>query len=262
MIDLRWTDLTERRISNAPVCLTIGVFDGVHRGHRELIRRVTECDEAIAAVITFDRHPQETLRPERFRGYLMTPRQKRSALEQLGIRLVVGIDFSYQFSKMSGTDFFQRLVRSFSVQRVVVGHDFACGRDMSMTADDIGVLLEPEGVEVIVLEPVKEAGAVLSSSMIRGLVEQGRLKDARRLLSSAYELDVCEHNRRIGLEQRSRSVITACGQLVPPAGRYVGYVRNGEAGHPTEIRVSASAVEWDEPADGDTLYIGLEEKTE
>lgn len=262
MIDLSWAELSGRHISNATVCLTIGVFDGVHRGHRDLIRRVADCPDAVASVVTFDRHPDETLRPEEFDGYLMTPRQKRAMLEDLGIRLVVGIDFSHEFSTMSGTDFLERLLRSFSVRRIVVGHDFTCGNQMELTADGMRDMLEPRGVEVQVVDPVVEDGSPLSSSRIRRLIRGGELENAERLLSAPYEIDACDAFRRIVLERRQTGMVTSCGQLVPPQGVYAGYTRSGNSTQPCEISVNAASLEWDCPVGGGQQYIGMKEQTE
>lgn len=110
MVVTTWHDLIDgREVIRGPVALTIGTFDGVHRGHREIVRRLAECAAPRAqaphrAVLTFRQHPRAVL-TRRHPGPLTTLRQRRERFAALGVTHLVLIDFSVPFSRLSGGEF-------------------------------------------------------------------------------------------------------------------------------------------------------------
>jgi len=135
--EIAWTNL-DHDLAQTPSALTIGVFDGLHRGHQELIRRVVEPNRT-SVVVTFQRHPTEVLLHDSIPGFIMSIRQKRRTLEGLGVDVSVLVDFTESFRRLSGRDFLTRLTESFTIRRLVVGHDFRCGYRLDTDIDDIRI---------------------------------------------------------------------------------------------------------------------------
>ena len=170
-----------------PSAVTIGKFDGVHAGHRRVIKQL--CDAAKAAglvstVLTFDRHPLALLDPEKVPTSLTSNEQKRSVLESTGVDAVVMVEFTREFSQLSAEDFIQRvLVDAVHARLVFVGSDFRFGRNGLGT---VGLLIErgrQNGFEVRIIEPVRPEGdRVISSTWVRDLLSAGRVDEAAKLL--------------------------------------------------------------------------------
>jgi riboflavin kinase/FMN adenylyltransferase len=170
-----------------PSAVTIGKFDGVHAGHRRVIKQL--CDSAKAAglvstVLTFDRHPLALLDPEKVPTSLTSNEQKRSVLESTGVDAVVMVEFTREFSQLSAEDFIQRvLVDAVHARLVFVGSDFRFGRDGLGTVDLLIERGRQNGFEVRIIEPVRPEGdRVISSTWVRDLLSAGRVDEAAKLL--------------------------------------------------------------------------------
>ena len=165
MVVITWHDLIgDRPAIRGPVALTIGTFDGVHRGHREILRRLAVCADRGRSgrgmhrvVLTFRQHPRSVL-TRKAPGTLTTLRQRRERFAALGVTHLVLIDFSAQFSRLSGREFVAALLRAMSLRKVVVGVDFRCGRGRDTDVDELQRLLASAGVQVIVVPPVMVGG--------------------------------------------------------------------------------------------------------
>ena len=145
MID--WTDLTRRsRLRGQIARMTIGVFDGLHLGHRQLIRSVVEgAKETLPVVITFRVSPSQVLATHSFPGLILSHAQKLSRLESLGIRAVVLIDFSSEMSNLSGEAFIALLKENCAIEKLVVGANFRFGRGREAGPDDLKEMLSDTG---------------------------------------------------------------------------------------------------------------------
>jgi len=164
-----------------PLAVTVGVFDGVHRGHQSLIRQV--CDSPhLPTVVTFRQNPQQVLNPDTFAGDIMSLEQKLHALEVLGVQLTVLIDFSEKFSKINGRDFIDLLLCK-PVKLIALGRNFRCGYRLDTGAEQIRSLAGARGVEVWVAPPVMDEGQPVSSSRIRQALAAGRQAEVERLLN-------------------------------------------------------------------------------
>ena len=172
-----------------PLALTVGVFDGVHLGHRALIRRIREEVGCIPAVVTFKRNPLETIRPGDFAGDIFSLDRKLSSLKELGVELTVLIDFSREFGKMYGRDFIDLLLGCHPVKLIALGQDFRCGRGSDTGAGEIQSLARARGVESWVAPPVMDGGRPVSSSRIRMALAAGRVAEAERLLGSSLQIE-------------------------------------------------------------------------
>jgi len=163
--------------------LTIGAFDGVHRGHQALIKTVVErarATDRLAAVITFHPHPAMALAPQRAPRYLTTPGEKMALLEGLGVDLAVLLPFDRQVAAMSARDFIAMVSRHLRMRELWVGPDFGLGRNREGNVERLRELGQELGYDLCVVEPVGRAGdnQAFSSSRIRELLAQGRVDEA------------------------------------------------------------------------------------
>ena len=167
-----------------PLAVTVGVFDGVHRGHQSLIRQVC-ASPYLPTVVTFKQNPQQILKPGAFGGDIMTLEEKLRVFEVLGVQLTVLIDFSAEFSKISGRAFIDLLLNR-PVKLIALGRNFRCGHGLDTGAEEIRSLAGAQGVEVCVMPPVMDEGQPVSSSRIRQALAAGRQAEAERLLNRSY----------------------------------------------------------------------------
>jgi len=173
--------------------LTIGAFDGVHRGHQALISSVVERARAtgrLAAVITFHPHPAMALAPQRAPRYLTTPGEKMALLEGLGVDLTVLLPFDRQVAAMSARDFMAMVSRHLRVRELWVGPDFGLGRNREGSVERLRELGRELNYELTIVEPVSNAGGrqVVSSSRIRELLAEGRVDEAALHLGRYFSL--------------------------------------------------------------------------
>jgi riboflavin kinase/FMN adenylyltransferase len=172
-----WTEST--------VC--IGVFDGVHLGHRAIIEATAEdaiANKRVSVVVTFDRHPIEVLRPEGAPPRILSQSLKLARIEQLGIACCVVLRFDDAFASMSPDDFIKdTLIGQLNARKVVVGHDFAFGKNREGTGERLSNFVDTTIVEAVQLD-----GRRVSSTEIRSLIAAGDIARAARLLGGPCEL--------------------------------------------------------------------------
>jgi riboflavin kinase/FMN adenylyltransferase len=171
--------------------ITIGVFDGVHRGHQALIAKIVQkAPDLLPAVITFRENPKRIAVPARSakpqnaarEGNILSLEQKTALFEKLGVGLCVVIDFSSGFCKLKGQDFFGLVRRFLHPVYAVIGSNFHCGYRRDTGAEEFRRLGEENGVEVEIAPPVLEGGLPVSSSRIRELLRAGDRAGAALLL--------------------------------------------------------------------------------
>ncbi|MFP4167362.1 MAG: bifunctional riboflavin kinase/FAD synthetase [Desulfonatronovibrionaceae bacterium] len=175
-----------------PCCVTIGNFDGVHKGHQALIERVrrrARAEDLHSVVITFDPHPLRVLVGKKTPPFITLTLQKLELLEKIGVDFV----FCQRFSKeLAGLDpevfVFQHLVRPLGMKKLIIGHDYAFGKGRRGNFPMLQALGEKYGFEVERLEPVLVDGAIVSSTRVRDLIEQGEVWRARDLIGRFYQV--------------------------------------------------------------------------
>jgi len=210
-----------------PVVVTIGNFDGVHRGHQEILGRVVERaakQDLLGAVLTFDPHPARVLRPAAAPLLLTTLEQRLHAFDEAGIAAALVMRFDLEVAKISAEDFVRRfLVEAMRAQVVLVGGNFRFGHRQ---AGDVKLLTElgrQYGFEVEVVPPVVEAGTVVSSTAVRAAVREGRMEDAATLLGRPFAL---KGEIRTGTGQGRKLVVPTLNlateqECLPKNGVYV-----------------------------------------
>ncbi len=177
-------DLTKVSLGQETI-LTIGAFDGVHRGHQALIKAVVDRAHAtgrLAVVLTFYPHPAVVLAPGRAPRYLTTPAEKMALLESLGLDLAVLLPFSRQEAARPARDFMAMVSRHLRLRELWVGPDFALGRHREGDVPRLRELGQELGYELTLFEPVLGATEIISSSRIRALLNDGRVEEVTELL--------------------------------------------------------------------------------
>ena len=168
--------------------LTVGVFDGVHQGHRHLLRRLVEQagTDYIPAVLTFTNHPVTVLRPGTEVAYITSTEERVSLIKEQGIDLVVPLDFTLELSQVTAADFTETLVKSLRMKGLVAGPDSALGQNREGDID----FLKQKGAElgfwVDVVEPLMMDGGLVKSRRIRSGLEEGDVATCARLLGRKY----------------------------------------------------------------------------
>jgi riboflavin kinase/FMN adenylyltransferase len=172
--------------------LTIGVFDGVHRGHQPILRRVVRQArnlKAKAVALTFDGHPTQVISPSYSPPMLASTGQKLEWLAQAGLDAVILIRFDRGFaSQEAGAFVDQVLVKRLGVREVVVGYDFVFGRQGLGNLATLKEAAGKQGFKVSVVPPVEVDGAPVSSTRIRSAILAGDMRAAGRLLGRPYVL--------------------------------------------------------------------------
>ncbi|MDR1306314.1 MAG: FAD synthetase family protein [Treponema sp.] len=187
-----WKDLKHRPPDPRSTALTIGVFDGVHRGHRTLIGKITaKAPELLPAVVTFRENPKKIARPGSFEGDITGFEEKLALIRGCGAELCVIIDFSRDFSTMDGRSFMEALRCFLNPAYIAVGAGFRCGYRRDTGAPAFKALGNERGIEVEIVEPVMEGGLPVSSSRIRAALREGRSAEAEKLLGRAVETAEC-----------------------------------------------------------------------
>ena len=185
--------------------VTIGNFDGVHLGHQLLFSEVVlraRQSGGTSVAITFEPHPLKVLRPEGIR-LISCAQQKIDLIHMAGIDVLVVIPFDLEVAKTTADDFVNKILcEKIGVQDLVVGYDYAFGRGREGNIDFLRQRGQEKGFAVTVVEAHYEEGMLVSSSKIRELVMEGRMKDVRRLLGRCYHIhgDVQRGKQRGGTE--------------------------------------------------------------
>ena len=211
---------------NQPACLTIGAFDGVHRGHQMLIGDMVRHAHATgraAVVVTFYPHPSVFLRGRRPSFYLTTPDEKADYLAALGVEAVVTHPFNAEVANIRAADFVTRLVEHARMTELWCGSDFALGHNREGTVDFLRAEGERRGFTVTVAAPELADGEVISSTRIRQALRDGAVEQAARYLGRPFRLtgeviEGAKRGRTIGIPTANLSVSEE--HAIPATGVY------------------------------------------
>jgi riboflavin kinase / FMN adenylyltransferase len=176
-----------------PTVLTLGVFDGLHLGHQEIVRTVVEralLIDAIPTLITFDPHPRQVLKPETAPPLLQTFHQKMEGLRLLGIKQVIVLEFNLELAALSAEDFVQRfIIDALQAREVYLGKGFAFGNRRRGNIELLQKLSRQYGFLAAEVPEVQLRGHRISSTMVRRLLRAGRVNLARRMLGRGYGIE-------------------------------------------------------------------------
>ncbi|MBI1278019.1 MAG: bifunctional riboflavin kinase/FAD synthetase [Anaerolineaceae bacterium] len=224
--------LAEANLSQSSI-VTIGVFDGVHKGHQYLIQRLVE--EAhengrLAVALTFFPHPDIVLRGLQGRYYLTTPEQKAELLTELGVDCVVTHPFNDAVRQVRAADFVDELVSHLRMSALWVGSDFAMGYKREGNVPFLRDQGTQKGFTVHEIDLIEAQGGIISSTHIREAVQNGEMEQAKSWLNRPYSVigEVVhgeKRGRQIGFPTANTAVWDE--QVLPANGIYAGWARLG-----------------------------------
>ena len=181
------TKLTEQAVA------TVGFFDGVHKGHQEIINRtVKEADAAglKSGVFTFSNHTSSVLKNVPQVKNILYADQKESILESMGVDYMFNIPFTQEILSMDPVDFIDKiLVEKFNIREAYCGFNYSFGYKASGTPEELMHEGLKRGIGIHVQEPYKIDGIVVSSTYIRKLIEEGRMEECTKFMGRMYAID-------------------------------------------------------------------------
>ena len=171
--------------------LAIGVFDGVHLGHKYLISQLTEHakqQNLLSGVVTFGQHPQEVLSPQTKLPFLTSLAEKTNLLKNEGVEAVITLSFTCELAQLSARQFVSLLKKHLRMRGMVIGPDFALGRDREGNANSLRTLGQDMDFSVTVIPPIIVNGEVASSTAVRDALADGDMKKAHNLIGRSFSL--------------------------------------------------------------------------
>ncbi len=227
-------DLSDLQSPLKNTALTIGNFDGVHRGHRALFNKVKERARAIhgqSIVMTFDPHPIKVMKPGNGPKLITPTTQKLELIAREEIDLILCVPFTPEFAAISAESFVRDiLVQRLGLKEMVVGYDYTFGHKREGDIDLLRKMGESLGFGIHVVEPVLINDKLVSSTSIRNLVKDGNLSDAKELLGRDYQVTgtvVKGANRGGRLLGFPTANLQLMDELIPRKGVYGVTVRIG-----------------------------------
>lgn len=213
-----------------PSQVTIGMFDGVHRGHQHLIRKlVADARRAnrLAAVLTFFPHPDVVIRGLTGRYYLTTAEQKAALLMELGVDYVITHPFDDRVRQIRAAAFVDQLREHLNIAGLMVGPDFAMGYKREGNVDFLRTQGQQKGFDLNITDVVSSQGQAISSTAIRKALEAGDVAQARTLLGRSYSVTGpvvhgAKRGRQIGYPTANIEVWDQ--QVIPANGIYASWV--------------------------------------
>jgi len=223
--------------------IAIGNFDGIHLGHRQLVRLLIEQSQLVggpSVVLTFDPPPIKLLRPDLLPPALTWIERRAEILFTLGIDYVVIIKTTHELLELSAEDFYQQiLVDQLNVKSIIEGPNFHFGKDRRGDIELLDELCQQHGVHLTIADGQSASGHWVSSSRIRSLIDSGEIREANKLLLEPYRL----HGRVIQGAARGRTIgfptanLGEIDVLVPPHGVYAGSATIGTTNYPAAIHI-------------------------
>jgi len=171
--------------------LTIGVFDGVHLGHKYLLSQLTERakqQNLLSGVVTFRHHPLEILSPQTKLIFLTNLATRINLLKNEGIEIIIALPFTHELARLSADQFVSLLKKHLRMRGMVIGPDFALGRNREGDADTLHTLGQNMNFSVNVIPPVTINSEVVSSTAIRNALADGDIKRVLALAGRPFSL--------------------------------------------------------------------------
>ncbi|UCC90580.1 MAG: bifunctional riboflavin kinase/FAD synthetase [Dehalococcoidia bacterium] len=206
--------------------LTIGVFDGVHLGHKYLLSQLTKQakeQDLLSGVVTFNRHPHEVLAPQTKLPFLTDLTQRINLLKNEGVEAIFALSFTSELAQLSARQFVSLLKKYLRMHGVVIGPDFALGQNREGNADILRTLGQDMGFSVTVIPPIMIDGEVASSTAIRNALADGDMKRVLNLVGRPFSLNgrvTSGAGRGVELGFPTANLDIDPGQALPAEGVY------------------------------------------
>ncbi len=171
--------------------LTIGVFDGVHLGHKYLISQLKERagqQNLLGGVVTFRQHPQEVLAPQTTMPFLTDLAERSNLLKNEGVEAIIALSFDRELAQLSTRQFISLLKNYLRMRGIVVGPDFALGQKREGNIDALSALAQDMNFSITVVPPIMINGEVVSSTAIRSALADGDMKKVHTLIGRLFSL--------------------------------------------------------------------------
>jgi riboflavin kinase/FMN adenylyltransferase len=200
---LTLTSISAIPTDHGPTAVTIGKFDCIHLGHQALFTEIVDAAtnlNLVPTVVTFDRHPDHLLRPERAKLPILGPSQKADLISGFGIATMLQLEFNQELADLSPEQFVKQiLVQGLKAKRVLVGEGFRFGNQGSGNFELLKALGDEYGFEVSEVKRVQVDGEVVSTTLVRELLDLGNVKLVNKMLSRVHEVSgMVEHGLKIG----------------------------------------------------------------
>lgn len=206
--------------------VTIGNFDGVHKGHVEIFRHLKEKSRRLdlpAVVVTFEPHPLKVLAPDMAPPMITTFDQKAALIAEVGIDCLAVASFTPAFAQMSADDFVRDILcDSLGMRHIVIGHDYAFGRGREGSYVTLEKMAAVRGFSLEDMNPIGERGIIFSSSLVRRAVLDGDMESASKILGRYHMISGSViHGREIGQTLGFPTAnISTSNELIPLDGVY------------------------------------------
>ena len=235
-------DLAELHTPLSYPILSIGAFDGIHRGHQAIIRFLVGLareKQGTAIVLSFSPHPQRIITPATAPPLLQMPEQKEKILKEMGVDVLVRFPFSREISLLPPEKFVTEILFRWDVREIVVGSNFRFGHKRSGDCETLAGLCRERGVPVHAIDPVQFRGIRISSTRVRSLLLEGRVALARRMLNRPYELKgtVVRGAGNGAVLGFPTANLEPQNELIPAVGVYAGRARLAGGVHPCVINI-------------------------
>ena len=223
--------------------LTIGIFDGVHRGHQEILTNLTadaHKTDAPAVVLTFWPHPAVVLGKRYDLKWLTTSEERADLLGALGVDVVITQTFTPEFARLSAWDFMRRVSRRLGLRSLWIGYDFALGHNREGDLERLTEIGEDLGYKVQAVGPIKNGEDVISSSLIRKRIATGQVAHAAKNLGRFYSLSgpvVHGDGRGRKINIPTANIDYPKDKVIPANGVYACWAWIGEQKHPAAINI-------------------------
>jgi len=223
--------------------LTIGVFDGVHLGHKYLISRLKELalkQGLLSGVVTFRQHPHQVLSPHARLPFLTNIAQRVNLLKNEGVDAVIPLSFTPELARLSAQQFLGLLQKYLRMRGVVIGPDFALGRNREGNTETLRRLGQEMGLGVTVVPPLIIDGEVVSSTAIRKALAQGDMEQVQQLVGRPFRLQgrvVTGAGRGLKLGFPTANLEIEAEQALPPDGVYVSQARINNRSYPSVTNI-------------------------
>jgi riboflavin kinase/FMN adenylyltransferase len=214
-----------------PTVATIGVFDGIHRGHRKILKLLNERAKDINAkscVLTFDPHPSRILHPYKTPPMLISTRHKLNLLAAEGVNVTVLVNFTRHFADISPSNFVEEvLVKRMNTTELFVGQNFLFGKNKSGTIKSLKQLGRKFNFKIHMVPPFKVGGRIISSTLIRKLIMSGKLNEAKRLIGRDISIlgTVTKGAKRGRILGFPTANLDLHHEAIPPSGVYIVKVK-------------------------------------
>jgi riboflavin kinase/FMN adenylyltransferase len=216
--------LDDVQIDNA--WLTIGSFDGVHKGHQSIIRELTtraQLHRGLTVVVSFYPHPAAVLQGRNYPYYLTTPEEKANLLERLGVDVLITHPFNRNIANKTAREFLLDLKARIEIVHLQVGYDFTIGKNRTGDFPTLQKIGEELGFTVGQSPPTEDRGGAISSSRIRFLLGVGQVEEAAKLLGRNYKIQGIvevgdQRGHKLGFP--TANIAVWAERLIPTAGVY------------------------------------------